>query len=85
MGAERPADALDRHALPSLPELAVRLVQAQQGVRYARREMLLRARWHGNQAQDMIMDDPKGAYAAAGMRAAYRTAAKMLKPFSKRY
>ena len=81
---ERPADALDRHHLPSLPELAVRLVQGQLGVRYARREMLLKAWTAGHEARAVLLEDSESAYALFGMRLAYRTSARMLRPYALR-
>ena len=82
-GSERPADALERHRTPSLPELAVRLVQTQQGVRYARREMLLKAWAAGHEGRALLSSDSEAAYALFGMRLAYRTSARMLRPFDR--
>ena len=81
---ERPADALERHRTPSLPELAVRLVQTQQGVRYARREMLLKAWAAGHEGRFMLSSDSEAAYALFGMRLAYRTSARTLRNFDGR-
>ena len=76
-----PQDALDAHHLPSLPELAVRLVEGRQAVRYARREMLLKAWAAGHEARDVLLADSESAYALYGMRMAYRRSAKMLRQF----
>ena len=76
---ERPADALDAHHLPSLPELAVKLVQARMGIRVTRRAILLKAWAAGHEARDVLLNDPESAYALYGMRMAYRRSAKMLR------
>ena len=74
-------DALDRHELPSLPELAVKLVQARTGIRVTRREILLKAWAAGHEGRDVLLNDPESAYALYGMRMAYRRTAKMLRQF----
>jgi len=82
---ERPADALDAHHLPSLPELAVLLVEDRLRVRYARREMLLQAWAAGHEGRRMVWErELIKAAAALGMREAYRTSARLLRPFDRK-
>ena len=83
--SERPADALDRHVVASLPELAVRLVEGQQGVRCARRQMLLAARGSGHLGTAAVLQgDLLGAQGFFSMRHAYRDAARMICNFDGR-